>query len=122
MEHLGLKDIREKENYIEVLNKADLLDAETKQRIQNHLLQRKNKVLTSAVTGEGKELFLQMIDNKLSAGNLQKNITISAARGDILAWLHSNARILEKETIDDKIKIAMQISEPKWQQLENKLK
>ena len=122
LEHLGLKDIREKENYIEVLNKADLLDAETKQRIQNHLLQRKNKVLTSAVTGEGRELFLQMIDNKLSAGNLQKNITISAARGDILAWLHSNARILEKETIDDKIKIAMQISESKWQQLENKLK
>lgn len=122
LEHLGLKDIREKENYIEVLNKADLLDAETKQRIQNHLLQRKNKVLTSAVTGEGRERFLQMIDNKLSADNLQKNITIPAARGDILAWLHSNAHILEKETIDDKIKIAMQISESKWNQLENRLK
>lgn len=122
LEHLGLKDIREKENYIEVLNKADLLDAETKQRIQNHLLQRKNKVLTSAVTGEGRERFLQMIDDKLSRDFIEKKITISATRGDILSWLYSNAHILEKETIDDKIKIAMQISEPKWQQLENRLK
>lgn len=119
--NLGLKDIREKENYIELLNKADLLDNETKERIQNHIKQRKNKVLTSAITGEGKERFLQMIDDKLSAGTLEKNITISAASGDILAWLHSNARITEQTLKDDKIKLSLQISEPKWAQLENKL-
>ena len=122
MTHLGLKDIREKENYIELLNKADLLDQETKQRIQNHLLQRPNKVLTSAITGEGKEQFLQMLDQKLSAGHLEKNITISAASGDILAWLHSNARILTQTPIEDRIKLSVQISESKWQQLESRLK
>ena len=120
--NLGLKDIREKDNYIELLNKADLLDEGSKQRIRNHLLQRKNKVLTSAVTGEGREQFLQLIDEKLSAGNLQKNITISAASGDILAWLHSNARIITQTPIEDKIKISVQISKSKWQQLENRLK
>lgn len=122
LQHLGLKDIREKENYIELLNKADLLDDETKQRIQNHVKQRKNKVLTSAITGKGKERFLQMIDDKLSAGTLEKKITISAASGDILAWLHSNARITEQSLNDDKIKLSLQISEPKWAQLENRLK
>lgn len=120
--NLGLKDIREKDNYIELLNKADLLDNETKQRIQEHIKKRNNKVMTSAITGEGKETFLQLIDEKLSAGNLQKSITISAASGDILAWLHSNARILTQTPIEDKIKISMQISESKWQQLENRLK
>lgn len=119
---LGLKDIREKENYIELLNKADLLDTETKRRVENHLLQRKNKILTSAITGEGREKFLKMIDEKLSAGSLEKNITVSAAQGDILAWLHSNARILMQTIIEDKIKLFVQISEAKWAQLENRLK
>ena len=120
--NLGLKDIREKENYIELLNKADLLGEESKKRIQNHLLQRPNKVLTSAVTGEGREQFLHLIDEKLASGSLEKNITISAASGDILAWLHSNARILTQTPIEDKIKLSVQISESKWQQLENRLK
>ena len=122
LENLGLKDIREKENYIELLNKSDLLDEYSIQRIQNHLKHRDNKVLTSAITGEGKELFLQMIDEKLSLGNLEKNITISAAAGDILSWLYSNARIITQIPMDDKIKISMQISENKWKQLENRLK
>ena len=120
--NLGLKDIREKDNYIELLNKADLLGEESKKRIQNHLLQRPNKVLTSAVTGEGREQFLHLIDEKLASGSLEKNITISAASGDILAWLHSNARILTQTPIEDKIKLSVQISESKWQQLENRLK
>ena len=120
--NLGLKDIREKDNYIELLNKADLLNEDSKQRIRNHLLQRKNKVLTSAVTGEGREQFLSLIDEKLSAGSLEKNITISAAAGDILAWLHSNAHITEQTLHNDKIKLSIQISKPKWAQLENKLK
>ena len=120
--NLGLKDIREKENYIELLNKADLLGEESKKRIKNHLLQRPNKVLTSAVTGEGREQFLHLIDEKLASGSLEKNITISAASGDILAWLHSNARILTQTPIEDKIKLSVQISESKWQQLENRLK
>ena len=122
LENLGLKNIKEQENYIELLNKSDLLDNETKQRIQNHIKQRNNKILTSAVTGEGREHFLAMIDEKLAAGTLQKNLTISAAQGDILAWLHGNARILTKTPHNDKIKLCVQISESKWQQLENRLK
>ena len=122
LENLGLKDIREKENYVEVLNKADLLDHETIKRIENHLLLRPNKVLVSAVTGQGKESFLRMLDEKLAATYLQKNLVISAAQGDILAWLHSNARILQQTPSDDKIKLTVQISEAKWQQLENRLK
>ena len=86
------------------------------------MLQRPNKVLTSAVTGEGREQFLHLIDEKLASGSLEKNITISASSGDILAWLHSNARILTQTPIEDKIKLSVQISESKWQQLENRLK
>ena len=119
--HLGLKEIKQQNNYIELLNKADLLDLQTKQRINNHLLSRDNKLLTSAVTGEGKEAFLEMLDKKLATGFLEKKITVSAARGDILAWLHNNARILSKEPIEDKIILSLQISESKWNQLENKL-
>ncbi len=122
LKNLGLQDIKEKPNYIELLNKADLLDNETKQRIQEHLKKRNNKVLTSAITGEGREHFLNMIDEKLAAGSLEKNIVISAAQGDILAWLHSNARILTQTPIEDRIKLCVQISESKWAQLENRLK
>lgn len=121
LRNLGLKDIETQSNYIELLNKADLLSEDAYQSQQQETARRGNAVLTSAVSGEGREAFLQMIDDKLSENSLSQQLTISAADGKTLSWLHANAQICAKELIEDKIRLNIKISSSKWAQLKSRL-
>lgn len=121
LRNLGLKDIETQSNYIELLNKADLLSEDAYQSQQQETARRSNAVLTSAVSGEGREAFLQMIDDKLSENSLSQQLTISAADGKTLSWLHANAQICAKELIEDKIRLNIKISPSKWAQLKSRL-
>ncbi len=121
LRNLGLKDIETQSNYIELLNKADLLSEDAYQSQQQETARRGNAVLTSAVSGEGREAFLQMIDDKLSENSLPQQLTISAADGKTLSWLHANAQICAKELIEDKIRLNIKISPSKWAQLKSRL-
>ena len=121
LRNLGLKDIETQSNYIELLNKADLLSEDAYQSQQQETARRGNVVLTSAVSGEGREAFLQMIDDKLSENSLPQQLTISAADGKTLSWLHANAQICTKELIEDKIRLNIKISPSKWAQLKSRL-
>ncbi len=121
LHNLGLKDIETQSNYIELLNKADLLSEDAYQSQQQETARRGNAVLTSAVSGEGREAFLQMIDDKLSENSLSQQLTISAADGKTLSWLHANAQICAKELIEDKIRLNIKISPSKWAQLKSRL-
>ncbi len=121
LRNLGLKDIETQSNYIELLNKADLLSEDAYQSQQQETARRGNAVLTSAVSGEGREAFLQMIDDKLSENSLSQQLTISAADGKTLSWLHANAQICSKELIEDKIRLNIKISPSKWAQLKSRL-
>lgn len=121
LRNLGLKDIETQSNYIELLNKADLLSEDAYQSQQQETARRGNAVLTSAVSGEGREAFLQMIDDKLSENSLSQQLTISAADGKTLSWLHANAQICAKELIEDKIRLNIKISPSKWAQLKSRL-
>ena len=58
---LGLKDIETKDNYVEVWNKIDLLDNGT--AVKSIVERVKNTVATSAVTGEGCDKLLEMIED-----------------------------------------------------------
>ncbi len=121
LRNLGLKDIETQSNYIELLNKADLLSEDAYQSQQQETARRGNAVLTSVVSGEGREAFLQMIDDKLSENSLSQQLTISAADGKTLSWLHANAQICAKELIEDKIRLNIKISPSKWAQLKSRL-
>jgi len=121
LHNLGLKDIELQSNYIELLNKSDLLDSQTKQIIKNHILNKQNAVISSAITEEGKNEFLHLIDKKLSEGFLNKKITIPVIEGKLLSWLYSNAHICNQITKDDKIVLTIKISESKWERLKSQL-
>lgn len=121
LHNLGLKDIETQSNYIELLNKADLLSEDARQSQSREAARRGNAVLTSALNGEGREAFLQMIDDKLSENSLSQQLTISAADGKTLAWLHANAQICDKTLAEDKILLNIKISPAKWAQLKSRL-
>lgn len=121
LDNIGLKDIEQQSNYIELLNKSDLLIPENKANIQNNIKNKNNSVLVSAKAKEGILEFLHLIDKTLSAKYDSKQITVSASQGKILAWLYENSQICSQSIADDKITLNIKISPAKWSQLETKL-
>ncbi len=98
LHHLGLKEIEQQANYIEVLNKIDLLTAEDKHKIELQTQRNKTLVAASAITGEGTDLLLKKIDNILSSQEKIMEIKIPASDGKLMAWIYANSEVLQKET------------------------
>lgn len=97
LSHLGLKEIKNADNYIEVFNKADLLPPEDLSRWQAKTQNSSNMVLTSAISGEGCERLLELIRQKLTLGQKKCRITLPAADGQLQAWLHQNSDVQKLE-------------------------
>lgn len=97
LSHLGLKEIKNADNYIEVFNKADLLPPEDLSRWQAKTQNSSNMVLTSAISGEGCDRLLELIRQKLTLGQKKCRITLPAADGQLRAWLHQNSDVQKLE-------------------------
>ena len=94
LEHLGLKHIETEENYIELLNKADLLTPE-QQTYYKELSERNSSLIVcSAVSGQGLDEFLQTISEKLSREEKILEINIAAEKGKEIAWLYENSEVI----------------------------
>lgn len=122
LHNLGLKDIEIQPEYLELLNKTDLLEKEQGKNIEQICSKNPDLyIAASAVTEKGKNDFLQLLDKKLASGYLSKTLTVPAADGKILAWLHSNSSICTQKIEKDKIRLEIKIHPDKWSQLEPKL-
>lgn len=97
LSHLGLKEIKNADNYIEVFNKADLLPPEDLSRWQAKTQNSSNMVLTSAISGKGCNRLLELIRQKLTLGQKRCRITLPAADGQLQAWLHQNSDVQKLE-------------------------
>lgn len=122
LEHLGLNHIEKNKNYIEVLNKSDLLDREQQNYYKEKARKNPNLLLISAVTGEGLTDFLTLIDKKLSANETQLEIEIPIIDGKSISWLYENAEITDKKIIGTKIKFRCKISHKNCAKLQQMLK
>ncbi len=118
LENIGLKNIENMPNYIEVLNKVDLLSEEDKNILENKIANQSKEIIPmSALTGQGcKELCLS-IDKILSAGYKQYAIEVDPSDGKLQSWLYSNAVVLQKDTIDDKLIFNIKVNEANSQRL-----
>lgn len=116
LENLGFKDIQNSPQYIEVLNKIDLLSAEKKAEMQRKTAVS-GTVCVSALTGEGQNELLQLIDERLADGLEIEEIRIPAADGRKLAWLYAHSEVLTRTDEEDDIVLTVRISRPDRQQL-----
>ncbi len=97
LEHLGLNEIEKSEKYIEVLNKADLLTPEDKIILGQRLANRSTAIISvSALTGQGCDDLLKLIDAKLADKCRCYRIKCDAADGRLQAWLHQNGEIISR--------------------------
>ena len=87
---------------IEVWNKIDRLTAEARAEIEHAALRNDAQpVLVSAVTSEGVPGLLGAIDQHLAANDNIVELTVPAASGALIHWLHENAEVIERAPRDD---------------------
>ncbi len=118
LESIGLKEIETKPNYIEVLNKVDLLTSEEKNILENKILNKSKEVVTvSAITGYGCDKLCLAIDKILSAEFKQYTLEVDTSDGKLQAWLYKNAVVLHKFVKDDKTIFTIKIDEANYKRL-----
>ena len=85
----------------EVLNKIDLLDSDVRaallarNRVKTRMLTGE-QVAVSALSGDGLEALLQVIDRILGSQEQTMRLTLAVDDGAGLAWAHKNGRVLER--------------------------
>ena len=95
-----LGDPEATDTIIEVWNKIDRLDEAARENLANIASRRPPErpcLLVSAHTGEGVDALLQAIEDRLAAARTTLDLTIDAADGAGISWLHRNAEVLSKE-------------------------
>lgn len=122
LDSLGMKEIRYNEKYVEVLNKADLLDEEGFNHWRNKTIGNKQSVLISAVNGEGCEQLLTLIEDKLTSEFIKCRVEVSGTDGKTAAWLYENGVVHTKEDKDDRCIYAVSVSADDLSRLEKMAK
>jgi len=86
---------------IEARNKYDLLDHDA-QTVAANLAERDDAVIAiSAVSGQGCDDLLELIDRRLAAFRDEVEITLPPSDGATIAWLYANGEVLERSDDED---------------------
>ncbi|MDB5600383.1 MAG: GTP-binding protein HflX [Xanthobacteraceae bacterium] len=89
---------------VEVWNKIDLLDEAERTRLTNIAARQpagSAPMLVSAVTGEGTDALLGLIEDRLSAGRPVMDLTLDPSDGAGVSWLHRHTEVLTKVMDED---------------------
>jgi GTP-binding protein HflX len=86
---------------VEVLNKLDRLEEEAHQRLLSVTARDPDVVAVSALTGEGWDELLALLDERLSIGREVRDYELPSGDGAAIAWLYDHADVLGREDGDD---------------------
>jgi GTP-binding protein HflX len=100
LSELGIDELR-RSQIIEVWNKLDLLELETRALRSAQAQRIANCVLLSAVTGEGLDALLAAIDARLAARDTVYDVYLDPSDGKGQAWLHERGEVLAREEFPD---------------------
>jgi GTP-binding protein HflX len=103
---------------LEVWNKIDRFDPAMRENLQNIAARRPPErpcFLVSAETGAGIDALLTAIEDRLAATRMTLDLTIDAADGAGISWLHRNSEVLNKELHDGRFDMTVRVDETKRQ-------
>ncbi len=109
----------------EVWNKVDLLDPEAREAALNRAARHEEgerPFFVSAVTGEGLPDLLAAVEDRLRAAHERLTVTVAAADGGTLHWIHENAEVEERKALaSGDTQVTLRIAPEKRDQLERRL-
>jgi GTP-binding protein HflX len=110
---------------VEVWNKVDLLDEPAREEARNRAARAGEGLpphFVSAVTGEGMPQLLAAIENLIRADHERLTVTVPAADGRTLNWIHENAEVESRQATDSgATQVTLRIAPTKRAQLERRL-
>ncbi len=115
LRQLGI-DIDAGARILEVWNKIDRFSEEERENLANIAARKPadNPVfMVSAVTGEGVTELLTAIEDRLASTRVTLDLSIDAADGAGVSWLHRNAEVLAKELHDGHFDMTVRVDETK---------
>ena len=92
---------------IEAWNKLDLLDHERHAEVLTEAARRDDVVALSALSGEGADVLVARVAERLTAGHRRYRVVLDPADGAAAAWLHAHGEVLGQE--DDEGGIAYDV-------------
>lgn len=81
---------------VEVWNKIDLLDADVADALRRKAAGATDKVVVSALTGEGLSDLLHVLEERLFKERAVVEVVFQAARSGEAAWLYDNGEVLSR--------------------------
>jgi GTP-binding protein HflX len=123
------------ERLIEVMNKVDLLSPEERKHVHDYAARttEETKLLAgskaieglrpeaaggiaavSALTGEGIEDLLKLLDNRLTAEGEIYEIDLPLSDGAALAWLYAHGKILNRRNTKTKARLKVRMDQADW--------
>jgi GTPase len=97
-------DPNDRGRLVEVWNKIDRLDADARAQLENVAARRpegERPVLVSALTGEGFDRLLGVIEAHIAERRIVLDLVLDPADGAGVSWLHRHAEVMEKTLRDD---------------------
>src|SRR5262245_59247121 len=117
LRQLGIDpDANSGQRIVEVWNKIDRFAPEQREELQNIAARRPSDhpaLLVSAESGEGIDTLLAAIEDRLAAKRTTLNLSIDAADGAGISWLHRNSEVLAKELHDGRFDMTVRVDETK---------
>ena len=107
---LGVREIIS-DGLLEVINKVDLLDPAARASLRNQALRNSYSIALSAVTGEGCESLLALIDRHLDRETRSVRLDIPLTDGKTLAWLYRHGEVLGRRDDDEAAHLSVRLSE-----------
>lgn len=93
---------------IEAMNKIDLLGPEARAALAAWAARNQETVLISAVTGEGTDTLLQVVENRLNAARVIRDFDVDLVDGAAIAWLYAHGEVIARK--DDTAKAHLRVS------------
>ena len=118
LESLGLQNVETLPQYIEILNKLDLVTPERRDYIIGQTAGRQNLLAVSALTGEGCQVFLQALDDKLAAAHAHITVTLPLSDGKTKAWLYQHTEVLSVQMREQEADFEIRIAPERLSRLE----
>ncbi len=103
---------------IELWNKADLLEPERREFLENAVSKKPDQMLISAESGEGIDDFLKLLSARIAAGNELREIALHSDDGAALAWLHNKGSVVQLSDKDGIVIVEASLNKQNWGQFE----
>ena len=97
---LGI-DEQQRNQIIEVWNKADLLDPLDFATRETQAQRRDDCVLVSSLDGQGIDDLLEKVEKRLATKSVIFEVVIEASDGKGMAWLHQRGEVLDRKAYED---------------------